>query len=294
MKKKLLALLLCTAMVLNTGITAFAAEETTFVALGENLSAEQRATVLGLLDLTEEELQECEVAYITNSEEHEYLDEYLGASVIGTKSLSSVKITKAEEGSGIQVSTNNINYCTPDMYRNALITAGLEDVEVVVAGPINISGTAALIGVMKAYESITGEKMNEDAFEAATNELVVTGELSEVLGDSDKASDFVAYIKQLIIEQGLKSKEDIEAAIREAMKEFGIDLTDEQIKELTELLQKISKLDIDVDALLSQAKGIYDKLKDMGVEFDAEVAKGFFEKYFSKIIDWIKGLLENK
>lgn len=294
MKKKLLALLLCTTMVLNTGITAVAAEETTFVALGENLSAEQRATVLGLLDLTEEELQECEVAYITNSEEHEYLDEYLGASVIGTKSLSSVKITKAEEGSGIQVSTNNINYCTPDMYRNALITAGLEDVEVVVAGPINISGTAALIGVMKAYESITGEKMNEDAFEAATNELVVTGELSEVLGDSDKASDFVAYIKQLIIEQGLKSKEDIEAAIREAMKEFGIDLTDEQIKELTELLQKISKLDIDVDALLSQAKGIYDKLKDMGVEFDAEAAKGFFEKYFSKIIDWIKGLLENK
>lgn len=292
MKKRLLALILSMVMLLGTGLNVFAAEEsTTFVALGENLTAEQRAVVLELLEITEEELLECEVGYITNSEEHTYLDAYLDSSVIGTKSLSSVKVVKTEEGSGIEVVTHNINYCTPDMYRNALITAGLEDATVIVAGPTQISGTAALIGVKKAFESVTGEEMDEEAFEAATNELVVTGELSDILGDSDKASEFVAYIKQLIVEQGLKTQEEIEAAIREAMKEFGIDLTDEQIAELVNLLKKISELDIDVDALLNQAKGIYEKLKSMGVKIDGDTAKGFIEKYFSPIIEWIKELL---
>ena len=65
------------------------------------------------------------------------------------------------------------------MYQNALATAGVENVDVTVAAPLSISGTAALVGTMEAYENMTGDAIEADNVEAATNELVVTSELGE-------------------------------------------------------------------------------------------------------------------
>ena len=131
---------------------------------------------------------------VTNDQEHQYLDAYLPAHVIGSKSLSSVLVSPLAEGSGLQVETHNISYCTVSMYRNALLTAGIQDAEVVVAAPANISGTAALIGAVKAYETMTGEQVAENVLETVTNELVLTGEIGDVLGDSELASEIIAYV----------------------------------------------------------------------------------------------------
>ena len=154
-----------------------AADDKPYLALGENLSSEQRAAVLGLMGLDAASLGDYNVVYITNAEEHQYLDAYLSSDKIGTRALSSVVIVKREEGSGLNISTKNINYCTIGMYKNALATAGLKDADVIVAGPSPISGTAALIGAMKAYAEMTGEPVDEDSLDAAMNEIVVTGEL---------------------------------------------------------------------------------------------------------------------
>ena len=51
-------------------------------------------------------------SYITNDMEHQYLDASLGASVVGTHSLSSVLLIPQESGAGLNVETHNINYCT--------------------------------------------------------------------------------------------------------------------------------------------------------------------------------------
>ena len=45
-----------------------------YVSLGADLDGNQRATVLELLGVTEEELQGYTVVNITNEEEHQYLD----------------------------------------------------------------------------------------------------------------------------------------------------------------------------------------------------------------------------
>ena len=137
------AAVLCLAGIVNFPVHA--QEGKIVVALGADLSAEQRATVLGLMGITEEQLAGYEVIYITNAQEHQYLDAYLDASVIGSKSLSSVMLKKGAKGSGVNVTTKNINYCTTGMYRNALLTAGVQDTEVIVAAPTQISGTAGLI-----------------------------------------------------------------------------------------------------------------------------------------------------
>ena len=85
--------------------------------------------------------------------------------MIGTRALSSVTVEQKDDGNGVNVTTQNISYCTSGMYRNALITAGIKNADVKVAGPFKISGTAALVGVMKAYEEVTyyrpeGKKMD--------------------------------------------------------------------------------------------------------------------------------------
>lgn len=291
-----MSLFLICALTLTLGFSSRAdSGEKPILALGSDLSAEQRATVLGLLGINEADLANYEVIYVTNQEEHQYLDAYMSSSVIGTKALSSVLIRPADEGAGLNVSTYNISYCTIDMYTNALLTAGLEDADVYVAAPSNISGTSALIGAVKGYADMTGSSVNEQALETAVNELVVTGEIGDILGDSETASDMVAYIKQQIVEQGVDSKEDIETIIRNAMKEFGISLSDEDVAKLVDLMDKISKLDIDVDALAQQASQLYEKLKGMGLDLDSidtEQVGNFITRFFDRIVDLISGLLE--
>lgn len=294
--KKWISLLLVLAMTLGMGINAGAASgDKPILALGADLSAEQRTTVLGILGVSEADLADYDVIYVTNQEEHQYLDAYLSSSVIGTRALSSVLIRPADEGAGLNVTTYNISYCTIDMYTNALLTAGLEDADVYVAAPSNISGTSALIGAVKGYADMTGSSVDETALETAVNELVVTGEIGDVLGDSETASDIVAYIKQQIIEQGVDSDADIETIIRNAMEEFDISLSDEDVAKLVELMNKISKLDIDVNALAQQASQLYEKLKGMGLDLeniDTEQVGNFITRFFDRIVELINSLLE--
>lgn len=261
-----------------------------FIAFGANLTASQKDTVLSQMGISRDELADYETIEVTNKEEHEYLDEYLDKSVIGTRALSSVKIEEADAGSGISVETHNITFCTEEMYTNALATAGIGDASVVVAAPFEISGTAALVGAMKAYGTMTGDVIDSDSADAATNELVVTGELGESLG-KDKAAQIVALVKDKVVGGDLSSEEDILNAVDEAADELDIQLTDEQRQKIKSLMNKINDLDLDVDKLKDQAQGIYDKLKDLDVNLDE--AKGFFEKiadFFSELWDKITSL----
>ena len=216
MKKKIIAIaalaitgtLLCQNVVLADGV-----EEKPYLSLGADLNKKEKATVLELLGVEEDELDEYTVVTVTNKDEHEYLDDYLSATVIGTRALSSVLVEKTDKGDGIDVTTKNITYCTEGMYQNALTTAGIEDADVVVAGPFNITGTAALVGAMNAYEDMTGETISEESKDAATNELVVTSELAEELNDSEKAEQFLALIKEEVLSADIKDQEDINEVI---------------------------------------------------------------------------------
>ena len=86
------------------------------------------------------------------------------------------------------------------MYENALATAGIKDADIIVAGPFNISGTAALVGAIKSYENMTGEAVKTENVETATNELVVTGKVAESVGDTDKAEQLIGAVKEQVVE----------------------------------------------------------------------------------------------
>jgi uncharacterized protein YpuA (DUF1002 family) len=274
------------------------ADSTPYVALGADLTDEQRSIVLSLMGVTEEELKSDTVITVTNAEEHQYLDSYLDASVIGTRALSSCKVTAEPAGHGITVEAHNISYLTPSMYVNALATAGMKDASVVVAGPTQISGTAALVGAMKAYAAMTGTTISEKALDGANDELVATGELAQTIGDAEKASELIAAVKEAVISNKLKTEEDIKNAILEIARDLGIQLTETMIEQLVALMQKLAQLDIDPDTIVEQAKGIFEKLKNNGLDMEKYgVTKADEEGFWSvlagmlrDLIAWFKGL----
>lgn len=274
---------------MTSAVTVNAAgEETPYLALGADLSEQEKATVLSLLEVDLSQLDQYTIVEVTNAEEHEYLGSYLDASVIGTRSLSSVVVEQTEEGSGIQVTTSNISYCTTDMYQNALATAGLQNAVIRVAGPFNISGTAALVGAMKAYGAMTGNEIEAENADAATEELVITSELGEELGDQEAASNLIGAVKDIIVAEEVTDPERIEAIIKDTADQLGITLTDEDIQKIRDLMSKIGELDLDVEALKAQAKELYNKLESLDINISEEQVKGFLDtimSWFQKILD---------
>ena len=287
--RKWFSLLLVMVLLAVPSVRADAAEKAV-LALGADLSAEQKGVVLSEMGITEEEAASYQTVYITNDMEHQYLDSSLGASVVGQHALSSVLLIPQESGAGLSVETHNINYCTIAMYRNALLTAGGQDAKVIVAAPSQVSGTAALIGAVKAYEAYSGETVADDAFETATNELVLTGELMEEL-DSEQISDLIAYLKQKVAENGLDDPDKLEELVKQASKEMDMTLTDAQVSQVVDLLLKLGKLDIDAGKLVGQAKELYDKLDSLGIELDTEKVGNFITRFVSSIWELIQGFM---
>lgn len=290
MKKLIRVLLLTLLLSCLWGMTVSAAAPTdeTIIALGADLTAEQRATVLSLMGISEEDLPNYKVITITNADEHQYLDAYMDSSVIGTRALSSVMVTPAEPGHGVVVTTQNINYCTTGMYRNALLTAGVEDADILVVGPTELSGTAALIGAIKAYEVVSGEDISDTTLDAAMNELIATGEIAEKSASSEEVEELIAYIKAKLAAGELETEEDIRNAIIEGEAKFGVSLSEEEIKQIINLMMKIKELGLDPNVLLNQAADLYDKFGDE--LFEKVQDPGFWQSignFFSGIGDAI-------
>ncbi len=274
----------------------------TILALGADLSPQQRASVLSQMGITEEDVAGFTVIDITNEMEHQYLGSYMDASVIGTKSLSSVLITPKESGHGVLVTTKNINYCTTGMYRNALLTAGVSDAEILVAAPSPMSGTAALIGAIKGYEAMTGAVVTEESLDTAMDELITTGEIADEIaaatdGNSQEIEELIAFVKAKVAAGELKNEEEIRRAIKEGEEKFGVTLEQEHIQQIVDIMMKINELGLDPNMLIEQAEDLYSKfgtdfLNNIGnLDTEAiqnEVTKQVTEGFISQIVNAVK------
>ncbi len=267
-----------------------------YLSLGADLNDSQRATVLSIMGIDPANLDSYDVVYVTNEEEHQYLDAYISPDQIGSRSLSSVVIVQREKGNGLNISTTNITYCTVGMYKNALTTAGVTDADIIVAGPTGISGTAALVGILKAYQQMTGENISEDVMDAALNELVITGQLEESLeGVTDEeVEEFFAYLKSLIAKDDLTDEEGINGAIDEACERYGVTLSETERQQIVDLLLKITSLGIDLNGLVEYAESLYDSFRNGdGIDTSGGIFESignFFGEVFSSIGDFFRNL----
>ena len=271
--KRTIAVALAFALAVTMSMTtvSFAAEGDGYLALGEDLSESERNTVMDLLGV--DDPANYNVIYVTNAEEHKYLDSYVDTDQIGSRALSSVLI-KEQGGDDIDVEIHNIGYCTEGMYRNALQTAGVEGAKVVVAGPFEISGTAALVGTIKAYEKMSGESVDDEVIEGAVDELTTTGEVGEEIGDKEAAEGIISEVKEELAENPDMTDEEIEEVIKQAAKEKGIDLSQSALEKIKKLVKNLQGLDIDWGGLKDKLQGI-----DAG-------------GWFQRLVNWVKGFFE--
>ncbi len=233
-------------------VSTVLADSRDVVSLGADLTESQKQ---GMLDLFGVDETQAETIEVTNEEERQYLEGLASEEKIGNKAISSAYVRILEEGRGIEVETHNISWVTKEMYANAMVTAGVENARVVVAAPFKVSGTAALTGIMKAFEKATGEKLTKEAKDAASEELVTSGELGEEIG-KDKAAALIKKIKERIIGERITDKEDIRRLIIEIAADLDINLSQENLNKLADLMEKIGKLDLDVNKLTDQLEKI--------------------------------------
>lgn len=256
------------------------------VTLGADLSATQKKEMLKYFQVTE---NDANILEVTSQEEHKYLGKVASASQLGNKSISCSYVEPTEKG-GLNVSTNNLTWVTDGMIKNALITAGIENATVKAAAPFKVSGTAALTGILKGFESSSaGEKIDEDKKEAANEELVVTGDIGEKIGQDD-ATNLINDVKKEVIKENPKTEKELNKIITKATKDYKSSLSEEDIANIKSVMTKINKLDLNYNNLKGQLDDVTNQLKD---KLSSDEAKGFFEKigkFFSNILDAIKEL----
>lgn len=283
MKKRLILLLSLILCLFPIHSLADMAEGDMIVTLGENLSEAQKNSLLEEMGAP----KDVQIVTVSNQEEHQYLGKYIAKSLIGTRAISSSAITIASKGSGITVKTKNINWVTDEMYVNALITAGVKDANIYITAPISVSGTAALTGIIKAYEISADKTIPEDVKQAANQEMVETAKLGDSIGN-ENATALIAKVKEEIAKKKPKNDEELRNIIEQAAKDLNVTLTDQQMQRLINLFNKLKNLDINWNQVSDQLNKAKDRISKY---LQSDEGQGFLEKikqFFIWLIDTIK------
>lgn len=246
------------------------------VAIGSDLTTSQRSQVLKVFGFKNAE--DVQIIEVTNQEEKQYLGEYIDSSMIGSRAISSVYLEKLKKGKGITVELYNITWVTEEMYKNAAITAGIEDARIVVASPFDVSGTSALTGIIKSFEDITGEKIDEEIKDLANQEMAVMGELKDAIGNK-KTIELIVKVKKEILNKNYTLSSDMEETVKNMIKELKIELNSEQIQKVVDFLMKLSITNVDKDSILKNIKDI--KIDTGMIRSILESIRDFFIKLFS-------------
>lgn len=286
MKKKIIsALVLIGLLVTPMAAYADAAVGDQIVTIGTNLTQQQRQEVLSYFGAKDN----AQIIDVDISEERQYLSGKVPDAQIGNSTNSCAMITYTTKGSGVNVTTHNINYVTPDAYKSAILTAGINDADVQITAPIEVSGTGALTGIMKAYEVSTGQAISEDVKQAATQELVTNSELGSEIGD-DQANDLINTIKQEIAENAPQNEAEAQSLLDRVLSELGITLTDEQYQQLLDLIQQFADLNINWDSVADSVSGLIGQASDY---LQTDEGQGFLAKLqelVNSFFDWIRGI----
>ena len=278
--KKLCSVFLILLLLLSMPLAAHAESTQSRAVIGADLEAQQVQDVYNMFGVRRGDVIELTM---TNAEERRYLEGYVDDSIIGTRSISCVYVELLPAGSGMSVTTSNITWCTGEMYISALATAGITDARIIVAAPFEVSGTAALSGVYKAYEDMTGMKLDDLAKAVSTQELTITGDLAKEIGSMDSMS-IVNELKLMLNETQKMSDQEIRQAIIEIAARYNVSLTDPQINQLISLCRSLEGLDPEqLKQRVEEVQGTLQKVSE------AKTKVVGFAQTVKKVVDSVTG-----
>lgn len=286
--KKITALLLA-LMLLGSSVCHADNISDSRTVIGADLDGNEIASVYKSFGIERGDVKELTV---TNADERKYLEGQVDESLIGTRSISCIYIEAQGSGEGLDVSVDNITWCTADMYMNAMVTAGITDADVKIVAPYKVSGTAALTGIYMAYEDITGKKLDEDAKLIGTKELTITAELADEIGSADSTA-IVNELKLILDQTKDMTDDELREQIKQIAEKYEVTLNDSQIEQLISLCRSLEKLD--VSALKEKVEQVQQYIKNIAdakgsVENFLSQAADTVTEFVNKVIDFFKNL----
>lgn len=305
MKKVLASALAFGLITSSVGTINVYADAMPIVTIGADLSQEQKDKVMSFFGVESNEVQ---VIEINNTMERQYLEGLVPDSVIGTRTIS-CSYTMPTTSGGIVVKTANLNWVSDGMLANALLTSGIENCQVLATAPFEVSGTGALTGVFKAYETSSESELDEDKKQLATEELIVTGDLvSEIVDKTEEDNETIQSITEaelLALLNDIKSEvingdlttEDVKAIVDKHLETYKDAITEETYNQLIEYLTSLSQADYSekikdglntLSETIKEGFDIEGTFDALGVDFDA--SEGGLKQFFINIINWFKEL----
>lgn len=278
MKKnnKLLAFI-CAAATAASGLTLSMpynvfADATKVVSIGNDLTDAQKKTMLKYFGIEGD--QSVQRINVTNKDEISHLSSYIPLEQIGTRTVSCAYIKPTESG-GIRVRTANLQYVTANMIASTLADLGIKNCEVVSACPFQVSGTGALTGIIMAYETATGETIDQAKKDIATQEVVVTKDLAKDIG-SVQAEYVVNQAKIDAINGDMKDRQQIQENITNIVNNNNINISNDQIENITNLTHNIVNENYDnsytenITEINNNIKQEIDASDDIDIDVDIE------------------------
>lgn len=240
----------------------------------------------------------------------EDLQNYLGTGSGNTASMiSSVLVQRENEGHGVNVineTPDNITQITEEQYINAAITAGVEDVTIMVASIRPVTGESALTGIYKAFD-VNGEDLDQDRMEVAQEELETTNQIAQENADeeefdSSRLDQAIVEIKQQLAElrdrqDELATREEIEQIINDALENNNLQsvISQDQIERLLAFFERYQQTGaIDSAQVRQQLEQLSGNLRDrFGDAWQQAEDSGLVDQignFFRQIWEAIRGL----
>lgn len=124
------------------------------------------------------------------------------------------------------------------MIASTLADLGIKNCEVVSACPFQVSGTGALTGIIMAYETATGETIDQAKKDIATQEVVVTKDLAKDIGNV-QAEYVINQAKAEAVQNNISDKQEIQNTVTNIVNNNNINISQDQIENITNLTQNI-------------------------------------------------------
>ena len=187
--------------------------------------------------------------------------------------------------------TNSADDVDADLLALRVLNAGLEELKELVGVVAEVGRVLLEHGVEEERTDLAsndivvvveGEKLSEEGKKAANEELVTTGELGEDIG-KDKAASLVKGVKERIVREKVTDPKKIRDIIIDVAGDLNINITQQNMNQLADLMEKISHLDLNVGQISGQLQNISKGLDKVGQTINEN--KGILQQ----ILDAIKG-----
>ena len=238
LKRKCIAILCSVATaaaVLPAAPVPVFADATKVVSIGNDLTDAQKKTMMRYFGIEND--KSVQQITVTNKDEISHLSSYIPLEQIGTRTVSCAYIKPTESG-GIRVRTANLQYVTTNMIASTLADLGIKNCEVVSACPFQVSGTGALTGIIMAYETATGETIDQAKKDIATQEVVITKDLAKDIGNV-QAEYVINQAKAEAVQNNISDKQEIQNTVTNIVNNNNINISQDQIENITNLTQNI-------------------------------------------------------